>query len=72
LPEAWLSGIAVRLGSKRQLASAIDPLFSKPPGWFESRTGIRTRCLWGNEDPIEAAAMVARETIRCGDSQPDD
>jgi 3-oxoacyl-[acyl-carrier-protein] synthase-3 len=57
---AWLAGVTVRLPEQVQFASELDLLLHRPIGWMERHTGIRSRRLWMNEDPIHAAAECGR------------
>ena len=59
----WLAGVAVRLPVLRQPAEQIDALLDRPRGWFASHTGIETRCVWGEEDALDATAQAARECL---------
>jgi 3-oxoacyl-[acyl-carrier-protein] synthase-3 len=55
--------VAVRLPAVRQTAEQIDALLDRPRGWFASHTGIEARCLWGESDPLNAAAEAAGECL---------
>jgi hypothetical protein len=61
---AWLAGTAARLPAHRQPASAINSLLHRPPGWLEEHVGIGARCLWGDDDALEAAAHAVQECLR--------
>jgi hypothetical protein len=61
--EAWLAGASVCLGDRRQGAEQIDALLDRPPGWFAGHRGIASRCLWGEADPLDAAARTAGDCL---------
>ena len=61
---AWLAATAARLPVHRQPASEINPLLRRPPGWLEKHAGIEARCLWLDEDPLDAAADAAWDCLR--------
>jgi 3-oxoacyl-[acyl-carrier-protein] synthase-3 len=63
LTPAWLAATAVRLPAAKQPAAAIDALLGRPPGWLEAHAGIRSRHLWGEEDPLDAAARTAADCL---------
>lgn len=60
----WLAATAARLPASRQPASAINALLHRPPGWLEEHAGIEARCLWGEEEPLDAAAHSAQDCLR--------
>jgi 3-oxoacyl-[acyl-carrier-protein] synthase-3 len=68
----YLAATAAVLPSRRQSASEIDALLGRPSGWLQARAGIQTRCLWGDEDPMEAAARAAQECLRRAGLSPND
>ncbi len=63
LGPAWLAATAARLPAARQPAAEIDALLGRPPGWLEAHAGIRSRSLWGEEDPLDAAARTAADCL---------
>lgn len=60
---AWLSASASVLPTQRQSASAIDVMLNRPVGWLEAHAGIRSRCLWDDEDPIESATRAVLDCL---------
>jgi 3-oxoacyl-[acyl-carrier-protein] synthase-3 len=67
----WLAAAAARLPAHRQPASAINALLHRPPGWLEDHAGIESRCLWEDEDPLDAAARTAQDCLRQAGLKPD-
>jgi 3-oxoacyl-[acyl-carrier-protein] synthase-3 len=67
---AWLAATAARLPANRQPASTINALLNRPPGWLEEHAGIESRYLWGEDDPLDAAALTAQECLRQADLSP--
>jgi 3-oxoacyl-[acyl-carrier-protein] synthase-3 len=63
-PSAWLAATAVRLPAHRQPASEINALLHRPPRWLEEHAGIESRCLWGDENSLDAAAGAAQDCLR--------
>lgn len=61
---AWLAATAAALPIQRQPASAINALLHRPPGWLEEHAGIEARCVWGDDDPLDAAARGALDCLR--------
>jgi 3-oxoacyl-[acyl-carrier-protein] synthase-3 len=59
----WLAATAVRLPSTVQGAAAINAALRRPVGWLEEHAGINSRRLWGDEDPVIAAAEVGRDCL---------
>jgi 3-oxoacyl-[acyl-carrier-protein] synthase III len=59
----WLSAVSVRLPQTIQPAVDINRILERPAGWLEEHAGIYERRLWGNEDPLEAAAQAARDCL---------
>ncbi|HTU19867.1 MAG TPA: hypothetical protein VMG10_17525, partial [Gemmataceae bacterium] len=70
-PMAWLAATAARLPVRRQPASEINAALRRPPGWLEEHAGIEARCLWGEEDPLSAAASAAQECLQEAGLSPD-
>jgi 3-oxoacyl-[acyl-carrier-protein] synthase-3 len=62
----YLIGSAVRLPCRIQHGAELDAAVGRPAGWLERRAGILQRRVWGEEDPIEAAAGCATESLRAG------
>jgi 3-oxoacyl-[acyl-carrier-protein] synthase III len=60
----WLAATAAGLPKRRQLASAINALLHRPPGWLESHAGIEARCVWDDEDALDTAARTAQDCLR--------
>jgi 3-oxoacyl-[acyl-carrier-protein] synthase-3 len=52
------------LPANRQPASAINALLQRPPGWLEEHAGIKERCLWNDDEPLDAAAHSALDCLR--------
>lgn len=63
-PSAWLAAAAAALPILRQPASAINALLHRPPGWLEEHAGIEARCLWGEDDPLDAAVRSAKDCLQ--------
>jgi 3-oxoacyl-[acyl-carrier-protein] synthase-3 len=63
LGSCWLGPMVARLPVPVQDAEDINRLLGRPPGWLQEHAGIERRCLWGNEDPIAAAAGAAMESL---------
>jgi len=59
----WLAGSASVLPRTIQSGPELDAAVGRPTGWLERRAGILQRRVWGNEDPIEAAAACAAESM---------
>jgi 3-oxoacyl-[acyl-carrier-protein] synthase-3 len=59
----WLAGAAVRLPRQVQPAPQLDEAVGRPVGWLERRAGIRQRHVWGDEDPLDAAAKCAAQAL---------
>lgn len=60
---AYLAAVRACLPAMKQSDTEIDALLGRPPGWFASRTGIVSRRLWGEQDPLTCAADVARQAL---------
>jgi 3-oxoacyl-[acyl-carrier-protein] synthase-3 len=60
----YLAGSSVRLPRTIQRGEEMDAAVGRPVGWLERRAGILQRRIWGNEDPIEAAAGCATDALR--------
>ncbi len=56
----WLGATVARLPEEVQTAAAVDEALGRPAGWLEGHAGIRQRCVWGERDPLEAAAEAGR------------
>jgi len=67
---AWLAATAAKLPANRQPASAINALLHRPPGWLEEHAGIEARYLWGEDDPLDAAAHTAQDCLRQAELSP--
>ena len=63
VPPAWLAATAARLPVHRQPASEINAALRRPSGWLEGHAGIEARCLWRDEDPLDAAASAAQDCL---------
>jgi 3-oxoacyl-[acyl-carrier-protein] synthase III len=61
---ARLAATAARLPANRQPASAINAFLHRPPGWLEEHAGIEARCLWDDDEPLDAAAHSAQDCLR--------
>src|SRR5205814_6311346 len=59
----WLAATAVELPAARQSGEEIDALLGRPTGWFAEHAGITSRCLWTEQDPLDAAARAARTCL---------
>jgi 3-oxoacyl-[acyl-carrier-protein] synthase III len=59
----WLAGVSVRLGGTVQPAAELDAALGRPAGWLEEHADIRQRRVWGEEDPVSAAAEAGRECL---------
>src|SRR5258708_4994128 len=57
---SWLAGVTVRLPVVVQPAADLDALLHQPTGWLEKHAGIRSRRIWGHEDPIQAGVASCR------------
>lgn len=66
----WLAATAARLPANRQPASAINALLHRPSGWLEEHAGIESRYLWGEDDPLDAAALTAQQCLSQADLSP--
>jgi 3-oxoacyl-[acyl-carrier-protein] synthase-3 len=60
----WVAGTTVCLPDSVEAAGAIDARLGRQKGWLEKRAGIRERRVWGNQDPLAAAASAGRECIK--------
>ncbi|HEV3255763.1 MAG TPA: 3-oxoacyl-[acyl-carrier-protein] synthase III C-terminal domain-containing protein [Gemmataceae bacterium] len=60
---AWLAATAVRLPDAVQTAAAINAAIHRPAGWLECRAGIQQRRVWGEQDPLAAAAEAGRDCV---------
>jgi 3-oxoacyl-[acyl-carrier-protein] synthase-3 len=61
--DLWLAGTAVRLPARHQPAGEINAALHRASGWLESHAGIYNRRLWGEEDPLAAAAAAGRDCL---------
>lgn len=61
--ELWLTATSVRLPDLVQSAETINALLQRPAGWLERRAGIRSRRIWGMQDPLSAAVAAGRESL---------
>jgi 3-oxoacyl-[acyl-carrier-protein] synthase III len=59
----WLAAAAARLPEQMQLASSMDEALHRPAGWLESHAGIARRHVWGEQDPLTAAAAAGRDCL---------
>jgi 3-oxoacyl-[acyl-carrier-protein] synthase III len=59
----WLGETAVQLPSCVQQAKEIDAILQRPAGWLTQHAGIESRRLWGDEDPLTAAAAAGRHCL---------
>ncbi len=62
-PACWLGATAVRLPERVQPAAELDAALGRPAGWLERHAGIRQRRVWGDEDPLTAAAAAGRDAL---------
>ena len=69
---AWLGPIAVKLPATIQPAAALNAAIGRPLNWLESHSGIESRRVWGNEDPLEAAAAAGMDCLRRAGLRPED
>jgi 3-oxoacyl-[acyl-carrier-protein] synthase-3 len=59
----WLAGTAVQLPETVESAAAINDKLGRPNGWLETRAGIKQRCIWGEQDPLKAAAAAGHAAL---------
>jgi 3-oxoacyl-[acyl-carrier-protein] synthase-3 len=60
---AWLSSWSMQLPQTVQTAAAINDLIHRPAGWLERHAGIKERRVWGDQNPVDAAAQAGRECL---------
>ena len=60
----WLGATVMRLPGQVQPASALDEALGRPAGWLEAHAGIRQRRIWGECDPLQAAAEAGRQSLQ--------
>jgi 3-oxoacyl-[acyl-carrier-protein] synthase-3 len=60
-PSAWLASTAVRLPDQIESAAQINEALHRPADWLERHAGILQRRVWGEQDPLAAAAEAGRE-----------
>jgi 3-oxoacyl-[acyl-carrier-protein] synthase III len=60
----WLGATVARLPTEVQTASALDEALGRPAGWLEAHAGIRQRRIWGECDPLQAAAEAGRQSLQ--------
>lgn len=60
----WLAATAVFLPKIVQSAVEIGRVLQRPAAWLESHAGIKNRCLWADQDPLQAAADAGAECLR--------
>jgi len=58
-----LTASAYRLPAQVQSAAYLNERLQRPPGWLEDRAGIGQRRVWGEQDPLAAAADAGRECL---------
>jgi 3-oxoacyl-[acyl-carrier-protein] synthase-3 len=61
--QCWLAGCAACLPRTVQTAAEIDQRINHPEGWLLERTGIEQRRIWGEQDPLTAAAEAGRACL---------
>jgi 3-oxoacyl-[acyl-carrier-protein] synthase-3 len=59
----WLAATAAHLPRERQPASVLNRALDRPAGWLEEHANIQERCVWLDEDPVEAAAASGRACL---------
>jgi 3-oxoacyl-[acyl-carrier-protein] synthase-3 len=47
-----------------QTAASLNEALGRPAGWFEGHAGIHSRRIWGDQDPLTAAARAAQVSLR--------
>ncbi len=62
----WLSAVTLRLPETVESAEQLDARLGRPAGWLERHSGIRQRYVWGNQDPLAAAAEAGRACLQEG------
>lgn len=62
-PACWLNATAVQLPETAQSAAYVNEQIERPSGWLESHAGILQRRVWGEQDPLAAAARAARACL---------
>ncbi len=63
----WLGGITARLPVCFQRNAELDALLGRPSGWLVQHAGIQSRCVWNNQDPLDAACSAATQAMdACG------
>ena len=61
--QGWLTGAAVQFPETVESAAAINQRLGRPKGWLETRAGIKQRRIWGEQDPVKAAAAAGHEAL---------
>jgi 3-oxoacyl-[acyl-carrier-protein] synthase III len=59
----WLGGVTAALPRAIQPAAELNETLERPAGWLENHAGIRQRRVWGDEDPLDAAAAAVRASL---------
>jgi hypothetical protein len=62
-PCFWLLGCEAVLPAATQTSAELDALLGQPAGWLERHAGIRSRRLWRDEDPLDAAARAGNACL---------
>jgi 3-oxoacyl-[acyl-carrier-protein] synthase-3 len=67
-----LSAVRAYLPRTIEESRELDQRLNRPPGWLESRAGIRRRHLWAGESPVDAAAETARASLASAGLLPEE
>src|SRR5262249_22551818 len=59
----WLLSTAMNLPDTVQPAGPINEALQRPRGWLEEHAGILQRRLWGEQDPLAAAADAGKQCL---------
>ena len=60
----WLGAVMLRLPETIERAEQLDARLGRPAGWLQRHTGIRQRYVWGDQDPLAAAAETGRDCLQ--------
>jgi 3-oxoacyl-[acyl-carrier-protein] synthase-3 len=68
----WLAGTTYRLPELIEPADRINHRLGRPAGWLQRHAGIMERRIWGDEDPLAAAASAGQECLQQSQLSLDD
>jgi 3-oxoacyl-[acyl-carrier-protein] synthase-3 len=63
LPNGWLASTVACLPDTIQPAAVLNAALHRPSRWLESHAGIHQRCIWADQDPLQAAVQAGRQCL---------